>query len=105
VQPAVAPAGERTGGVSVTATTDAAVASGMMNLRGRYYSEELQATYEIVAVNRKLLLRRPRGVVDTLAMRDATTLTGSGLTLRFTNSGTAFALDGGRVRNIAFVRK
>ena len=102
-QAAVAPAGERAG-APVAAATDVP-ASALSALKGRYYSDELQATYEIVAADGKLLLKRPRGVVDTLTVRDATTLTGSGVTLRFAESATGFALDGGRVRNIMFVRR
>jgi hypothetical protein len=44
--------------------------------------------------------------VDTLTARDTTTFAGGGVTLRFASApATGFTLDGGRVRNIIFVRK
>lgn len=73
---------------------------------GRYYSDELQATYEIAVAGGKLVVRQPRGRVDTLTARTATTFGGPGITLRFeASSATGFALDGGRVRNIVFRRQ
>jgi CubicO group peptidase (beta-lactamase class C family) len=82
------------------------VMGALPRFAGRYYSDELQATYELVATDGKLILKRPRGAIDTLTARDAMTLAGRGITLRFASDPAAgFALDGGRVRNIVFVRK
>jgi CubicO group peptidase (beta-lactamase class C family) len=102
-----AAAGGGRGGGAATAVTGAPVASAVARFSGKYYSDELQATYEVAAADGKLIVKRPRGAVDTLTARDATTFGGGGITLRFAaeNAGSGFALDGGRVRNIVFVRR
>jgi CubicO group peptidase (beta-lactamase class C family) len=94
------------GGASIAVPQGTSPAGALSRFTGQYYSDELQATYELVAANDKLVVRRPRGVVDTLTARDSTTFAAGGITLRFASEpAAAFALDGGRVRNIVFVRK
>jgi CubicO group peptidase (beta-lactamase class C family) len=106
VAAATPPGGGRAGGAGAAVAVNASVASAMSRFTGRYYSDELQATYEIAAVDGKLIVSRPRGAADTLIARDSTTFGGGGITLRFGSDPAAgFALDGGRVRNILFVRK
>jgi CubicO group peptidase (beta-lactamase class C family) len=79
-------------------------------LTGRYYSAELDATYQLVANGMTLTVRRPRGEVDTLEVVDAATRTfrGGGLTYRFApnDGGVAprFAVDIGRARGMEFRR-
>ena len=89
-------------------------------LAGRYYSEELDATYEIVVSGQSLTVRRPRGEVDTLmtpgttlgarapAAPDALTFRGGGLTYHFApnagSSSPSFTVDIGRARGMEFKR-
>jgi len=70
---------------------------------GRFYSDELNATYELSHDGGALVLKRPRATPDTLRAADAQTLRGRGLTLRFTGAET-FTLDNGRARGIVFRR-
>ena len=70
---------------------------------GRFYSDELNATYELSHEGSALVLKRPRAAPDTLRAADAQTLRGRGLTLRFTGAET-FTLDNGRARGIVFRR-
>ena len=76
---------------------------------GRYYSDELDALYEIAVSGSTLTLKRPRATPETLTARDAVTLTGTVGTLRFTlgadGRAERFVLDAGRVQNLAFVRR
>jgi CubicO group peptidase (beta-lactamase class C family) len=74
---------------------------------GRFYSEELDATYEISRAGSSLLLRRPRTPADTLRATDHRTLRSSGLILNFTPaqpSSPMFTVDAGRARGIEFIR-
>ena len=75
---------------------------------GRYYSEELDATYELIAAGQTLSVRRPRGEVDTLRIVDARTFRAGSLTYRFApNAGglaPSFAVDIGRARGMEFRR-
>ena len=76
---------------------------------GRYYSDELNATYELSPVGTKLVLHRPRAVPDTLRAVDRRTLRGAGLTIRFPQpigAGPAanFTVDNGRARGLEFSR-
>ena len=89
-------------------------------LAGRYYSEELDATYEVLVSGPSLTVRRPRGEVDTLAIQElktanaapappgVLTFRGGGLTYHFTpNAGgvsPSFTVDIGRARGMAFKR-
>ena len=77
---------------------------------GTYYSEELDATYQLVASGGTLMVRRPRSAqLDTLRATDDTTFRTAGYTLRFAapTSGGArtFTIDNGRVRGVEFRRR
>lgn len=99
--------GERPG--SVAAAAVALPAAALARFAGRYYSDELDALYEITVSGSTLTLKRPRAKPETLTARDAVTLSGAVGTLRFTEgdgrSAERFVLDAGRVKNIAFVRR
>jgi CubicO group peptidase (beta-lactamase class C family) len=93
------------------AGSDSAITLSPMNaarLAGKYYSEELGSTYEIVMQGGSLVLRRPRQSDDTLRATDARTLVGRAGTLRFpagTSAAPRFTLEAGRVREITFVKR
>jgi hypothetical protein len=72
-------------------------------LIGRYYSEELNVTYDLARTGNTIVLRRPRAAVETLVASDAKTLLGRGLTIRIVAPGT-FTLDNGRARGMVFTR-
>lgn len=74
-------------------------------MTGRFYSPELDATYELRDAGDALVVVRARAV-DTLRAVDRQTFRGSGYTLHFaTASGApAFTLDAGRIRGIEFSR-
>jgi CubicO group peptidase (beta-lactamase class C family) len=81
------------------------------NLRpftGRFYSQEVDATYELTVDGGALVVKRPRGEVETLQMVDARTFRGGGLTYRFApnarGAAPSFTVDVARVRGLAFVR-
>ena len=89
----------------------AARATNGVNLKpytGRFYSAEVDATYEISADSGVLVVRRPRGEVERLQMVDARTFRGGGMTYRFApNAGggvPSFTIDIARVRGLSFVR-
>ena len=95
-------AGQGTSAVSLTTAEVAAMA-------GRYRSEELNASYELVGSGTRLVLHRPRAEADTLRPVDRQTLRGTGLTIRFAQPVTAgeapgFTVDNGRARGLEFVR-
>lgn len=99
-----APAAARASTQSAASVSPADLAA----LAGRYYSEELDATYEVSATGRTLTVRRPRGEVDTLRTVDARTFRAGGLTYHFApgaNGASArFAVDIGRARGMEFVK-
>jgi CubicO group peptidase (beta-lactamase class C family) len=74
-------------------------------MTGRFYSPELDATYELRDAGDALVVVRARAV-DTLRAVDRQTFRGTGYTLRFapTAGGPAFTLDAGRIRGIEFSR-
>jgi hypothetical protein len=76
---------------------------------GRYYSEELETTYEIAAEPGGIVLRRLRAPADTLRAIDAHTLRGRVGTLRFEAGGQAgapaFVLEAGLVQDVRFQRR
>ncbi len=78
------------------------------SMAGRYYSEELGTTYELVPAGNVLVLHRPRAAADTLQATDATTLRGRTVVLRFTSTGgpkpAAFTLEYARARGMEFTR-
>ena len=75
----------------------------MNGLIGRYYSDELNATYELSRAGSAIVLNRPRATADTLRASDAETLRGRGLTIRVTGPW-SFTVDNGRARGIVFNR-
>jgi CubicO group peptidase (beta-lactamase class C family) len=74
------------------------------SLTGRYYSQELDATYEVSVNGKAVTIRRPRGEVDTLATTDGRTFRAGGLTYHFAPNGSAFTVDIGRANGMAFDR-
>jgi CubicO group peptidase (beta-lactamase class C family) len=77
-------------------------------LAGRYHSVELDATYELGAASSALVVRRPRGEVDTLRATEAGVFRASAYSLHFappSQAPRAFTLDNGRARGIEFVRE
>jgi CubicO group peptidase (beta-lactamase class C family) len=82
-------------------------AADVRGMAGRYFSPELQATYELEARGAMLILHRPRAAADTLHAVDRATLRGKGVTLHWSPPDTpraAFTLESGRVRGIEFAR-
>jgi CubicO group peptidase (beta-lactamase class C family) len=82
-------------------------ANDVQSMLGKFYSDELDATYEIVSAGSTLILRRPRAADDTLATVGMRTLRGRGVTLHFASSLTSrivFTVDNGRAKGIEFVR-
>jgi len=75
---------------------------------GRYYSPEVDATYELVANGDRLMAHRPRGEVDTLRAVAPRTFRGGALTYRFAPNAqgvtSGFEVDIGRARGIEFRR-
>jgi len=107
---AAAPASRPAAQPSPSTVAHAAPSSGeIAGLAGRYYSEELDASYELSVSGQTILARRPRGEVDTLRVAGERTYRGGGMTYRFAPSAdgraAGFALDLGRVRGVEFVRR
>ena len=77
-------------------------------LAGRYYSTELDATYDVSTTGATLTVKRPRGEVDTLQVVGPQTFRAGGLTYRFTPNAArkapSFAVDIGRARGMEFDR-
>jgi hypothetical protein len=74
---------------------------------GTYYSEELDATYEIAKAGSSLVLRYPRAAPDTMRATDHRTLRAGGLVLNFAPAqptSRLFTVDAGRARGIEFLR-
>ena len=93
------PANEAAGSVS---------SSDLAAFPGRYYSEELDATYDVRVDGQTLTVRRPRGDVDTLRVVDARTFRAGNVTYRFVaganGQSPSFTIDVGRARGLAFVK-
>jgi CubicO group peptidase (beta-lactamase class C family) len=83
-------------------------AAVIASLVGSYYSQEVDATYEVKRAGNTLVLIRPLST-DTLTSTPSGDFRAQNLTLHFeTSSGapaSAFTVEAGRVRNIRFVRK
>ena len=81
----------------------------LAGLAGRYHSAELEATYELSAAPGALVVRRPRGEVDTLRATEPGVFRAGSYTLNFAPVAApiarAFTLDIGRARGIEFVRE
>jgi hypothetical protein len=77
-------------------------------LPGRYYSRELDATYDVSATGTTLTVKRPRGEVDTLQVIGPQTFRADGLTYHFSpntaGKAPSFAVDIGRARGMEFDR-
>jgi CubicO group peptidase (beta-lactamase class C family) len=77
-------------------------------LAGRYHSIELDATYELIPGPNVLIVRRPRGEVDTLRATEPGVFRTRGYSLGFVKQASgvrpSFALDNGRARGIEFER-
>jgi CubicO group peptidase (beta-lactamase class C family) len=75
---------------------------------GRYYSDELDATFEITRTGSALLVKRARSGPDTLrAIGVVAAFRANGMTLQFDESSqpsSRFMLDAGRARGIEFKR-
>ena len=82
--------------------------SDLTPFAGRYYSEELDATYDVLSTGTTLTVRRPRGEVDTLAFAGERSFRANGLTYRFApnadGKARGFAVDIGRARGMEFRR-
>lgn len=111
-QPVPAPATAAGGGNQRTGGTTPRLflaPAALGRFEGKFYSEELDATYELSTSDSVLVLERPRARPDTLVARDSVTMRGSVGTLRFNLGPDArvlgFALDGSRVENIVFIRR
>jgi CubicO group peptidase (beta-lactamase class C family) len=77
----------------------------LAKLAGRYYSEELEAWYDVSATDRALIIKRPRNTPDTLIATDSRTYRSAGFTFHFASNAASFTLDAGRARGMEFVRK
>jgi len=93
------------GAGQVTAPAIALTQSERAAMTGRFYSPELDATYELRDAGDALIVVRARAV-DTLRALDRQTFRGSGYTLHFaaSNGAPTFTLDAGRIRGIEFTR-
>ena len=72
-------------------------------MTGRFYSPELDATYDLRDAGDALVVVRARAV-DTLRAVDRQTFRGTGYTLHFAAGAPVFTLDAGRIRGIEFTR-
>jgi CubicO group peptidase (beta-lactamase class C family) len=106
---ATAAAGTNGGGPAATAPAVALTEAAVGQFAGRFYSDELDALYEITVSGSTVTLKRPRATPESLTARDAVTLRGTVGTLRFTmgvdHRAERFVLDAGRVQNLVFVRR
>ena len=96
---------------TTSSTTMAPAATNGVNLgpyAGRFYSQEVDATYEISTDGGALVVRRPRGDVEPLQMVDARTFKAGNKTYRFAPAANGvvpgFTVDIDRVRGLAFAR-
>ena len=107
-KPAAPPAARRDTARAQPARATASAGRDPATLAGRYYSQELDATYDVIANGQTLAVRRPRGEVDTLAVIDARTFRANGLTYHFmpdaAGGSAGFTVDIGRARGMEFRR-
>ena len=86
----------------------APAARDLSGLAGRYYSAELDATYDVRVAGTTLTAKRPRGEVDTLQVVGPQTFRAGALTYRFSpnvaGKAPSFAVDIGRARGMQFDR-
>jgi CubicO group peptidase (beta-lactamase class C family) len=86
------------GGPSVTLSPTERAA-----MTGRFYSPELDATYDLRDAGEALVVVRARAV-DTLRAVDRQTFRAAGYALHFAPGASGFTLDAGRIRGIEFTR-
>ncbi len=86
-----------------SAPTTAVPADEAARLAGRYYSDELAATFSVRDSLGTLLLQRPRAGSETLMVVAPHAFRTGNMTLTFNAAG--FTLDVGRARGIEFVRR
>jgi CubicO group peptidase (beta-lactamase class C family) len=99
-----APAARRAAGAQQQAIAAVTLSDGALAaFGGRFYSAELDATYELAAADHRLVLKRPRAPADTLRAVDDHTFRGTGLTITFAGAR-AFTVDNGRARGLEFNR-
>jgi CubicO group peptidase (beta-lactamase class C family) len=108
-QPVAARVRPDTGGrQAVRSQASGATSAPAAALAGRYYSEELDATYDVNASGQTLTVKRPRGEVDTLAVTEPRTFRAGPLTYHFAPSAggkaPGFTVDIGRARGMEFKR-
>ena len=107
-QPAPAPPGRVTAPAATVAANVHVSVAELSVLAGQYYSQELNATWELTVSGGSLLLHRPRATVDTLRAIDHQTFRADGYTLRFKlvgrSSAPSFNLDFAGVRGLEFAR-
>ncbi|HXT15932.1 MAG TPA: serine hydrolase domain-containing protein [Gemmatimonadaceae bacterium] len=112
-KPAPRAAGTRAG--AAQQALPAIGAAELDELTGRYYSDELDATFRLERAGSTLVLRRARSAPDTLRATDRQTFRAAGMTLHFDagahppsitsiTSITSFTVDAGRARGIEFTR-
>lgn len=103
-----APAARSNAGSSAGSAPGAASAVNLKPFTGRFYSPEVDATYELSVDSGTLVVRRPRGDIQRLQMVDPRTFRSGGVTYRFApNAGgviPSFTIDVARVRGLSFVR-
>jgi CubicO group peptidase (beta-lactamase class C family) len=92
-------AGAQQQAIAPVTLSDAALAA----FAGRFYSPELDATYDVSANDHRLVLKRPRAAPDTLRALDDHTFRGAGLTIRFGGTN-GFTVDNSRARGLEFNR-
>ena len=105
--PAATRAGPQAGLAS--STSRAASSGDLAPFAGRYYAEELDATYDVRVDGQTLTVRRPRGEVDTLRVVDSQTFRAGAVTYHFgapaNGRAPTFTIDVGRARGLEFVRR
>jgi hypothetical protein len=95
---------------SVTPAGSAISAADLAAFVGSYYSEEVDATYQIRMSGDHLVLTGRLGPAQSLAATATDTFRAGNITLKFERgapaaAATAFTVEAGRVRNIRFVRR
>ena len=102
------PAARERAAATPSAPTVALAAEALAAFAGRWYSDELAATFDLAPAAGGLVLRRAHAGPDTLRATDPRTFRGAGLTLRFDASPPGatrtFTLENGRARGLEFAR-
>ena len=105
--PAPAPASAASGRAAPPVAAVTIDATTLPDFAGRFHSDELDATYTVVAQGEGLAMRR-RGPALTLTAAGTDQFRAGGLTARFTRDTssrvTGFTLDAGRVKGLTFTR-